>query len=629
MTLLASCFLATLFAAAQPATQQVQIEKLRVVLADRGAIHPRLLANAGRFKLLARQMRGGERARMAASVIQHAEAAAVQPPRHAPPTRADELRELGNSLGTLALAHKLTGRREFMAAAMDSIETVADWFERERWDPQPAGHVLLGQAIVYDWLYHDLDAAARNELRQSLLKQGGRLYGLVTGPGNASPPEHHDHGLWIDATGLLACGLAVYEQADEVFAWIAWARSTFRNILTSLGPDGATDDSVGYWTGGLEALVTYLSLERELLVHDRFSQKWLRNTGDYCLYASLPDGTPFAALADIPGAPWHGGTAALRWLAREYRVGTWQWMGDLVSGIAGRDSWRDLLWYDPSVRAKQPQTLPLGRWFEDLGIVFGRSDWNADATHVQFDCGPPLGHFAARRGARVPGRSLHRTVNALTVTCGPDRLWDAPAPGAHGILLVNGRGQVTPTGATSDRDDGEIAIAEPVIIKAQFGTEYDWYAADGAAAYALDAGLERFVRHVLLIRPDVVVVVDDLRAGSPAQFELRYPLRGRLLAAGESYRLGSGRTTAALHAWSTVSVAERVTKRETTADQAPLLSFTSEDPVPAAVVVVAIEILPPGSAKPARISAGVTADRLELSITRGPEARTLSLDLLR
>jgi hypothetical protein len=46
---------------------------------------------------------------------------------------------------------------------------------------------------------------------------------------------------------------------------------------------------------------------------------------------------------------------------------------------------------------------------------------------------------------------------------------------------------------------------------------------DATEAYPADLGLERFQRHLLFLKPDVLIVADDIRLKEPKKLELRFP----------------------------------------------------------------------------------------------------------
>jgi hypothetical protein len=51
---------------------------------------------------------------------------------------------------------------------------------------------------------------------------------------------------------------------------------------------------------------------------------------------------------------------------------------------------------------------------------------------------------------------------------------------------------------------------------------FDHFAGDAAAAYPVELGLKRFVRHLIFLKPDVLIVADDIETEKDADLELRF-----------------------------------------------------------------------------------------------------------
>jgi len=66
-----------------------------------------------------------------------------------------------------------------------------------------------------------------------------------------------------------------------------------------------------------------------------------------------------------------------------------------------------------------------------------------------------------------------------------------------------------------------MAKSRPRIICASSGPELDHIAGDATEAYPKRSGLERFVRHLLFVKPDVLIVIDDITLDRTADLELR------------------------------------------------------------------------------------------------------------
>ena len=60
----------------------------------------------------------------------------------------------------------------------------------------------------------------------------------------------------------------------------------------------------------------------------------------------------------------------------------------------------------------------------------------------------------------------------------------------------------------------------------------DHIAGDVTQAYPKRAGLQRFVRHLLFVKPDVLIVIDDIAVDKIADLELRLHTESSQLQTG-------------------------------------------------------------------------------------------------
>ncbi|MCP5110368.1 MAG: hypothetical protein GY953_05995, partial [bacterium] len=85
---------------------------------------------------------------------------------------------------------------------------------------------------------------------------------------------------------------------------------------------------------------------------------------------------------------------------------------------------------------------------------------------------------------------------------------------SHNTVLINGRGQ--------ESDQGEAQFSARLAAY-QDADHYVYMAGDASVAYG-DAGLRRFIRHVLFVRGRYFVVYDDLAASKPSTWQWLYHL---------------------------------------------------------------------------------------------------------
>src|SRR5262249_4090097 len=127
--------------------------------------------------------------------------------------------------------------------------------------------------------------------------------------------------------------------------------------------------------------------------------------------------------------------------------------------------------------------------------------------------------------------------------------------GHHNTLLVDGKGQMGENSAASSRmvygrpipagmwfdAMHEIrAHANPRILMAASTPAFDYMAGDATDAYPKELGLQRFVRQLVFLKPDVLIVADDVQTSQPRALELRFHPQFPAAADGQGGFLAKG-----------------------------------------------------------------------------------------
>lgn len=190
--------------------------------------------------------------------------------------------------------------------------------------------------------------------------------------------------------------------------------------------------------------------------------------------------------------------------------------------------WLNLVWHDPTVTPTPPTDRATLRRFPDMDIVSARSDWSGDEALVVFKCGPCIGRKAVQEFSYDPGGGhVHPDANHFVVFGQGEWLirddgYHAKWTGQHNTLLIDGNGQL---GEGAQWFQGSIPLrlrSRPRIVRAGSAPGLDHIAGDATEAYPAASGLKRFVRHLLFVKPNVLIVVDDVEPAEPRRLELRF-----------------------------------------------------------------------------------------------------------
>ncbi|HUU69389.1 MAG TPA: DUF4962 domain-containing protein, partial [Planctomycetota bacterium] len=474
-----------------------------------------------------------------------------------------------------------------------------------------AAHNLQGLAVGYDWLYSHLDTPAKQLVVACIEKRGGTLFDKLLQRQVWWHKSYRHNHLWANCLGLAAAGFALYGDVDNVDGFILLPLEKIEESFLSLPPDGTSHEGMPYWGYGIESLLKFTHLAKTLLNEDLLSDSdCFRNAASFRLYSMLPRNSwsrtsNMMVFGDGFRYDWYGPDFLLRRLAAEYNDSHAQWLANTAheARITQTTScYLNLLWHDRDQATAAPSDLPLFRYFDDLGIVFTRSGWNGTESVTGFKCGSPIGKWALEKFAYDPG-TAHAYPDAGSLQLFAFGDWLLVENGVtnrytkyHNTLLVNDIGQ---------RGEGAMWFADPElfitkkaasILLAQAGDDYDYILADAADAYRPQAGLQKFLRHVIYCRPSCWVIIDEVQAAAPATFKLLFHSDFVFESlGGNTYRTagqnGALRITSLLPAGVTgLATKQPVQDRSgSVVRQADILSLSNQAPAASAAFVTVLE----------------------------------------
>jgi hypothetical protein len=447
-----------------------------------------------------------------------------------------DMRSNGRGIPWQALAWLISGEPRYRDGAKQWMHRICEFPRWENNKSLAAGECLFGVAVGYDWLYDQLDDSERKFVREKLATQAEAL---LKGPVHRGIwLANHNH---IEHLGLAAAGFALQGEVPGAEAWIQEADSVFRKALEFSGRDGGSTEGHQYWAYSAEAILRYAELARGLLKEDLYRNEWLRSVPDFIIHSTPPGFDAENCVMSFGDShrsyDSHGPAHILYRTAAEYRNPYAQWLAqEMVKRGVGRNAycgWASLLWYDETLAPAPVSKLPVYSHSDDVGWVTGRGSWGDDAVMTGFKCSPMHGHKAqtyynaqpTTDTGEVGGGHGHADVNAFQVYAFGK--WLAIDPGYerpkwtrnHNTVLVNGQGQLGEGETWFNRKAVIAARATSAILKAEHRPGYDYTLGDAMSIYPAAAGLTRFRRHFIFLRPDYIVVADELRASKPAQFD--------------------------------------------------------------------------------------------------------------
>lgn len=302
----------------------------------------------------------------------------------------------------LSTAYHLTGDVRFAKRCEDEMLAVAKFSD---WNPShflDVGEMTFAMAVGYDWLFDQLPAASRAEIRRAILELGVKL------------PFTTKHNGWVRASnnwgqvchgGLTAGALAILEDEPD------WAAKTVHNALQNIPrsmhafePRGGYPEGPGYWAYGTSYNVVLVAILESALGTDFGLTKapGFELTGQYPALVTGPSGQTFN-YAD--GGAGRGVESCLYWFAERFGRADWL-LGeparlvraasrvDAKTAASGSDRLLPLalLWMD-NLPAEDGIKMPL-HWSSGSAtpITIHRGSWtDPDTTFIGLKGGSPAG----------------------------------------------------------------------------------------------------------------------------------------------------------------------------------------------------------------------------------------------
>lgn len=502
--------------------------------------HPRILLSDLKLKQI-RAMRN--RSVYDALISRAVGLAHTQPPAYYEDRDAAELwqRDVGEAISTLSFAYAVTGEKQFLDGAECWALASAAYPCWGRGDPDlPAGQQLFGLAVFYDWCGTAVSEQTRISVEEALVRHGADMYEAARATGYWRKWNLQNH-MWINLAGLGTAGIVLYDKYPYMTEWTAFAVQRYLDVMDSLGPDGASHEGVMYWHYGVYWMLLFMDVVRDMFHIDMFcGNKWFEQTAYYRMYMGLPLDSATVSqttvdFGDASRCDAEGPCTVMDKLASEYQCGCAAWFSEAMrmrNLNSDQGSWADVMWSVDLPKAVSVEQLPTYRHFSDMDFVSARSGWTGDASLVAFKCGPFIGHDAMDKTARPPyldwgGGHVHQDANHFVFFANGQYLlrddgYTVKSTESHNTLLVNGKGQ---QGGDQPWFRGEELLrrnARPHIIASQPGKQFDYFAGAAAQAYPPELGVKRFDRHMLYIKPDLLLVADDIEVERESALELRF-----------------------------------------------------------------------------------------------------------
>lgn len=466
----------------------------------------------------------------------------------------------GNQLITLAFACVISGDAALCDLARDYLLGYAAWPQWGENDTRSLGHALMlyGNAVAYDWLHPILTLAERDTVRLNLGNRADEIY-----EASLETTYRADWDNWWGSSyiqnhystihsALGMAGLVLLNEDVRATDWVARAAdrlSIWRSFVQGMD-DGTWHESLHYQNYVLSYALPFLTNLQDLQGINLFPDAYLQNYVMWRIYNHLPNSNN-ALLSYGNMDPTWANTFwppnSLRLVASRYNNGHAEWMAQQIISFEGRtvDVFTtpffvfEFLHYNPSVAPRSPNTLSSERIFSDSESVIWRTGWDANDLIFGFKSGAFGGRFAfdtfvqqttpweipcATSGCSFNAGHNHNDANTFYIYRANQ--WLAPettgvgntATSFHNTLLIDGQGQYRPPNINTAAEPSNFVNRDASLLLVESTRNYGYLASDAARRYDI-AGLSENTRHVVFVNSEYFVMLDNLVANAPHQYE--------------------------------------------------------------------------------------------------------------
>lgn len=422
-----------------------------------------------------------------------------------------------NSAATLAFTHLLGGREEYGQLAKKLLMEAAEW------DPKGAtGYRYNDEAgMPYNYYFsrtytflNDLLTEEEKETCRSVMKiRGDEMYDHLYPRHLWRPYGSHANRAWHFLGEIAIAFLGEVEGASD---WLWFSMNVFYNAYPVWSDDdGGWHEGVGYWRSYINRFLWWADIMRVAMDVNAYEKPYFSKVGHYPMYLQ-PPGAKRGGFGDLTGhLNSEGNVSLMRIFAVQAQNPYWQWYADAHGEAKPGNTYIDFIRGTlPGIEAKFPTDLPDSRLFEGTGLAMLHTDLT-DAkkdVFIEFKSSPFGGHshgydaqnsfvlyaysepLLIRSGRRdIYGSNHHKNW-----------MWETKSVNS---ILVNGEGQ-KPLRSLD---------AQGKIIDFHTSKAFDYVVGDATEAYA--GRINKFTRSILIIKPEVVVVFDQLETPEPSTFQ--------------------------------------------------------------------------------------------------------------
>lgn len=455
----------------------------------------------------------------------------------------------------LAFVWNLDGNEQYAELAKKLLLAAAEWDPKGatgyRYNDEAGMPFAYHFARTYTFLNAKLTDEEKQRCRDVMKIRGAEMYRYLCPKQLWFPYDSHANRAWHF---LGEVGLAFHGEIPEADDWIWFAMNKFYAVYPVwCDDDGGWHEGVTYWNSYQIRFCWWADAMRAAFNINAFDKPYYSQIGFYPIYL-MPPGKVGCCLGDLNQQ--YKSTSCLELVdivATQADNPYWQWYVDAhktfktpsnyytfirkAAMIERRHQLSNKYSNEKSVfKTKEPTDLPTSKLFRGTGLAMLNTTLlnSADNIQVQFKSSPaPFGSNS--HGYDANNSYVFSAWNEdLLINSGRRDYYGSPhhagwmwSTRSENNITVDGLGQLKRSSETI----GEIIRFDNILF--DDGNECDVVIGEAAAGYRLEKGtpeeivqkypdgkiLKSFRRHLVFLKPDVLIVYDRIQAAKPAVFE--------------------------------------------------------------------------------------------------------------
>ncbi len=440
---------------------------------------------------------------------------------------------LGKNVQELVLsscqAYLLTHDQRYADKAKAMAMEVASW------DPNGIsgsadftdGACMYSMALVFDTFYDQLPPKDRRLLLTAIKSRASGFYHHWVNSIESKVLSGHVWQLLLNS--FFKTAIALYHHEPEAQQWLTYAYELFLARAPVLGGlDGGWAEGASYFWMNMETLIEIPAKIKSYSGFDFIAaHPWYRNQANGLIY-HVPPGSSADGFGDnteelFAPLPAHAAFAAT--MAGLTQDPGYHWYAATVRELHDPDLAREpvLRWFRlvnsaPLPSPAGPIRLPMGNLSREVGVAALHTHPTQPAENLMVTMrASPFGSYGHQLADQntfnilLGGQRVFYRTGYKVAMNDPHRLGWSKHTKSHNGILVNGHGQPYS------------AEAYGYFSRFLSGESIAYMKGDASAAYQSaetgeNHGVQKFLRHIVLLKPDLVVIYDELEAAAASEW---------------------------------------------------------------------------------------------------------------